>query len=373
VTESWRRRAGPTIARLLDPRVVAAFLASRLILILAAFVAEGLIPRNPALTSGDAAPILRSLTSWDGWYFLGIAREGYHTGAVAGQYHDYAFLPLYPGLVATLSFPWPQFAGLVAVLLANLATLAALLLLVPLGEPLLGRRRASRAAAALAVWPFASAFGMAYSDGLFLALIVGAFLAAEQDRRVWVGMLLGLACLTRFQGIPLILPLWLIEFRRDGWRPRPSQAWLLLGPLAAAGFLASIAFVSGSPTAYLDAQTAWGRNGIGGSGPTETIAASISAYQVALIATLCWAVFLLVFMRRDRLPLPYALVPVLFLVAELSSGSLEAVGRVTMAAFPYVWLIASRRSILATRVWPIVSIGLFTLIALLSFGGYWVP
>jgi hypothetical protein len=27
----------------------------------------------------------------------------------------------------------------------------------------------------------------------------------------------------------------------------------------------------------------------------------------------------------------------------------------------------------ARRAWPIVSVGLFTLIAVLEFGGYWVP
>jgi Gpi18-like mannosyltransferase len=357
----------------LDRNVLAAFFASRLVLVITALVAENLVPRNPALTSGDTAPILRSLTSWDGWYFLGIAREGYHTAAVAGQYHDYAFLPLYPAIVGFLSLPWPALAGLIAVLVSNVAFLFALMLLMQLGTPLIGRRRASIAASWLAIWPFASAFGMAYSDGLFLALIIGAFLAAERDRRATTGILLALACLTRFQGLPLILPLWLLELRRDDWRPRPSQAWLLLGPLAVVAFLAGMAAISGSPTAYLDAQTAWGRNGIGGSAPSQTIAASISPYQVALVAALCWAVFLLVYIRRDRLPIHYSLVPVLFILAELSSGSLEAVGRVTAAAFPYVWLVANRRSIVANRVWPIVSSALFALIAMLSFGGYWVP
>ena len=67
------------------------------------------------------------------------------------------------------------------------------------------------------------------------------------------------------------------------------------------------------------------------------------------------------------------LVPVLFILAELSSGSLEAVGRVTMLAFPFVWLLANRRSLFARRSWPMLSAGLFTAIAILSFGGYWVP
>jgi hypothetical protein len=49
------------------------------------------------------------------------------------------------------------------------------------------------------------------------------------------------------------------------------------------------------------------------------------------------------------------------------------VGRITMLAFPFVWILANRRSALARRTWPLVSVGLFALIAVLQFGGYWVP
>ena len=69
----------------------------------------------------------------------------------------------------------------------------------------------------------------------------------------------------------------------------------------------------------------------------------------------------------------YWLVPVLFIAAELSSGSLEAVGRITMLAFPFVWILANRRSVFARRAWPTISAGLFAIVAVLQFGGYWVP
>jgi hypothetical protein len=96
-------------------------------------------------------------------------------------------------------------------------------------------------------------------------------------------------------------------------------------------------------------------------------------YQAALLGTLLASVFLLVFVRVDRLRPEYWLIPVLFIAAELSSGSLEAVGRITMLAFPFVWILANRRSPTFRRGWPVVSVGLFTLIAVLQFGGYWVP
>lgn len=356
----------------IDTTIVGAFLASRALVLAAAFAAEYLVIPNPVL-EGDGGPFLFSLTTWDGQFYLGVIRDWYHVEPVSGLYRDVAFLPLYPLIVRILSAPWPQFAELIAVLVSNATFLVALGVLARLGEPFLGRRRAVYAAALLAVYPFASVFAMAYTESLFLLLIVAAFLAAERRHRAWTGILLGLACLCRLQGLVLLLPLLLIQLRQDGWRLRPSNAWLLLGPVATMAFLLYVGWLTGSPTGYLDAQRAWGREGFGGAAPNETIGAGVTPYQGVLLLTLCWSVFMLVWVRRDRLRAEYALVPVLFVAAELSSGSLEAVGRITMLAFPYVWLLANRRTNFARRWWPVLSAGLFTLVALLSFAGFWVP
>jgi uncharacterized membrane protein len=65
----------------------------------------------------------------------------------------------------------------------------ALVLLYHLGRPFLGGRRAAMAGVLLAIVPFGVAFAMAYAESLFLALSLGAFLAAERDRRA-LGVLL---------------------------------------------------------------------------------------------------------------------------------------------------------------------------------------
>jgi len=370
----WRERVGALAVELrLDGGLVALFVASRLIILVAAFVAEALIPRNPLLDPGADGPILRSLTSWDGWYYLGIVRDGYQADPVSGAYSNIAFPPLYPMLVRLLSFPIKGSEGIVAILVSNVAFLVALGLLVRLGTPYLGRRRATMAAGLLVIYPFASVFAMAYTESLFLLLMVAAFLAAERGHRAWAGIFLALTVLCRLQGIALILPLAIVMLRQDGWRPRASLGWLLLGPLAGAAFLGYIATITGTPTAFLDAQQAWGREGIGGAPAGTTIGAMFSPYQGALVAILAASTFLLVFVRVDRLRPEYWLVPVLFIVAELSSGSLEAVGRITMLAFPFVWILANRRSVFARRAWPAMSVGLFAIIAVLQFGGYWVP
>lgn len=355
-----------------DAAIVFMFAASRVLILAAAAVAEYLLPRNPVLTSGSTGPVLTSLTSWDGWYYLGIAAGGYQAGPVSGEYSNVAFPPLFPLVVRLLALPAPAYQGLVAVIVSNVAFLFSLSLLARLGSPYLGHRRAVLAACLLAIYPFASVYAMAYTESLFLLLTVAGFLAAERGHRAWAGVLIALAALCRLQGVVLVLPLLVLMLRQDGWRPRRSLGWLILAPIAATGFLLYAASITGSLTAFLDAQQAWGRQGIGGSAPGETVVARFSAYQGALLLSLLWSVWLLVFVRVDRMRVEYVLVPVLFIAAELASGTLEAVGRITMG-FPYVWILASRRSMFARRTWPVVSAGLFTVVAILSFGGYWVP
>ena len=74
-----------------------------------------------------------------------------------------------------------------------------------------------------------------------------------------------------------------------------------MGPLAALAFLLYVGWLTGSLTAYLDAQQAWGREGVGGAESSETVAAMFSPYQGALLLTLCWSIFMLVWARTDRM------------------------------------------------------------------------
>jgi hypothetical protein len=360
----------------LDRQVVLAFLVSRVVVLVAAVLAETVLPRNAALTSGDAGPLLRSLTAWDGWWYLGIARDGYHAAPLAGGYHDYAFFPLYPAVVAVLAWPWPALSGLIAVVLSNVLALLGLGLLVRLGERYLGAERASRAAALLAMAPFSFVFAMAYAESLFLVLSLGAFLAMERGHRAAAGVLIGLASLARLQGVVLALPLALLGWWLDGRRWRPSLLWLGLGPLAVAAFFGYVAWLTGAVGAYGDAQAAWGRGGIGGDPSGGSLGSSLSWQNLVSLVTLLSAVFLLAFFRRDfprnRIPWPYALVPLLFIVAVFLSGILESVGRYVLLAFPLFWQLACRGPSFH-RWWFVASLALLFAAAAASFAGWMVP
>ena len=347
--------------------------ASRAVVLAAAFAAEQVVGRNPLLTSGDGAPIVRSLTAWDGWWYLGIARDGYHVAPLVDGYHDYAFLPLWPALIRLLSWPWPALAGPIAVILANVLFVVALVILVRLGETVVGAERAFLGAILLAIFPFSAVFSMAYAESLFMCLSAGAFLAAERDRRALSGVLVGLAALARLQGAVLAVPVWIVLFLRDGKRLRPSQAWLALGPLAAVGVLIGVSAFAGGAGAYGAAQAAWGRAGVGGAVPDAALASTLSVVNVVQLITLLGAVFLLVFLRPDRIPLPYAALTVLSLGLVFASGSLESIGRHVMSAFPNAWLLAGRRASWFRVGWPIASLLLLFLLSTAMFAGRFVP
>ena len=369
-------RVGPETLRRYAP-LIAAFAVSRLVILVAALLVEaGTFVVNPRLLHGDPAPILRSLTTWDGDWFVGIARTGYHLEAFGDTgYHDYAFFPLYPMLVRVLALPWPNLVGLIAIALNVVLFALALVLLVRLARPHLGEARAIRAAALLALFPFSFVFTMAYSETLTLVLVVLAFLAVERGYAGRAGIAFGLASLTRAQSAFYIVPLFLAARRQGGGRLR----WLALGlgPLATLSYIVWVAFFTGSWNGYFGSYAAWGRNTGGaaaGSGSVgQALAGPLALYFAALMILLMVSVGLFVFVRRDRIPLEYAAIPAIALVMLLVSGSLEAVGRVVLLSFPYSWILASRQHPVWWYGWPVLSVALLAIFSTLTFAGWWVP
>ena len=352
--------------------ILAAWAGSRLLVALAAATAESLIPRNPNLVGASGGPILTSLTSWDGWWYLGIARNGYHVAPLTGQYHDYAFFPLYPALVRLLALATPAFDGFVAVLLSNGLFLVGLWLLYLLTREVLDEERALWSAVLLCLFPFSWVFSMAYGESLFLALSVGSLLAAERGRAGWACALASLAGLTRLPGVLLIVPLALILWRRVP--QRRALAWLVVVPLGAALFAVYVGQLTGSLGAYSAAQSAWGRSGVvTAAAGGQSLGASFDPLRASFLVTLLVLVFLLVYLRPDRIPLPYALLPVLTLASVFASGNLQSVGRLGMVAFPYLWVVAGRRSAWFRSMWPALSAGLLAMMSVAIFAGWYQP
>jgi hypothetical protein len=144
---------------------------------------------------------------WDTGWYLKIAAFGY-----SPQDGTAAYQPLYPFLVRLLAW-FTQDYLLAALLVASLAALAAMLLLYEVvNQEGMGSSAALRSVFWLACFPTAFFLFAAYTDSLFLALVLGAWLAARKGRWLPAGLLGGLAALCRLQGAlltPAFLWLWL--------------------------------------------------------------------------------------------------------------------------------------------------------------------
>jgi len=353
-----------------------AFLVSRLVVLAAALLAEGLVAkglvvRNPLLTSGDSAPILRSLTSWDGWWYLGIARDGYHATPLVAAYHDYVFPPLFPALVRVISAPVPALAGPLSVLLANGLFLVGLLLLYRLSCRVLDPERAVRSCVLLCLFPLSAVFSMTYTESLFLVLMLGSLLAAERGQAPASATFAALAGVTRLVGVLLVLPLGLILWQRLADRRR--LLWLSVVPAGALLFGLYVAGLTGHLTALFEAQAAWGRTGLTPGPADGGSIANATPLGVSLLLALAGYVFLFVFFRTDRIPVAYALLAALLLAVPALSGSLDSIGRYGMIAFPFVWALAGRGSRAMRYGWPVVSTVLLGVCSILLFAGWYYP
>lgn len=207
---------------------------------------------------------------WDGIWFLQVARFGYEDGPTA------AFFPLYPLVLKALG------SGLiVAVLLSTLCFLAALVALHELTALELGPDAARWTVLALAFSPMAFFFSAIYSESLFLALTVGAVLAARRDRWVWAGILGAGAAATRSTGIAVLLALLMLGWSRASWR---QLAWLALVPIGLLAFPIGLQLAGLDPKAPFDAQDVWYRQWAGPLGGVKDGAVAAWAGVRQLVA-----------------------------------------------------------------------------------------
>lgn len=182
---------------------------------------------------------------WDTDWYLKIAAFGYDPadGTVA-------YMPLYPWLTGRLAAPTGNFL-LSALFISNLAALAVFLLFYEVARAEgLTSAQALTAVVFLALFPTAFFLIAAYTDSLFLALVLGAWLSARKGRWALAGLLGALATLTRLQGALLTPVLGLLWLRQGAgvhlleaatWR---KSAALLRSPAWLATLLPALAFLA---------------------------------------------------------------------------------------------------------------------------------
>jgi hypothetical protein len=188
---------------------------------------------------------------WDAGWYLRIAEHGYDVEQTT------PFFPVFPlavrGLGAVVG------SNAVAGVLISLAGAAvAAVLVARIARPVVGAAAAGDAVLYLALCPVAFVFTAVFSEGLFLALAAGAFLAASRDRALLAGTLAAVAIDTRLAAVALVPPLLYLlrprdRSRRELARPLP----LLLMPVALGAYMLYLDDRFGSPLAFQRAQSAF--------------------------------------------------------------------------------------------------------------------
>lgn len=220
------------------------------------------------VTEGNAGDVPPWLTSWDRWdtgLFVKIAHFGYE-GRPA-HYPDAGVVAFFPGepialrLVHVITGNWIAAGLLISAVAGAVASIA----LARLGALESGPTVGSRAVLYLVLSPYAVFLAAAYSEALFLAFALPAWLAARRGRWASAGILAALASTVRITGLFLAVALvvqWLVDRSGPGrWRWRWRDGGYLLLPFAAtAGYFGYLRGITGDWLAWQHAQEDnWGR------------------------------------------------------------------------------------------------------------------
>ncbi len=201
--------------------------------------------------NGAAAAVRMSwqdvITGWvklDSAYFLSIAQTGYHSRNPTA-----AFYPGYPALIRAASYLCLGNMVAAALLVSNVALLAALVVLYRLTAREYDVPTARRAVLYLCLFPTAFFLFIAYSEAVFLLAVVGALALARSRHWGWAALAGIAATLTRSTGIVVAIALAVeaihqtVEDRRSS---APTASWRELAPRAAGRLVASAAPLAGA-------------------------------------------------------------------------------------------------------------------------------
>ena len=201
-------------------------------------VAVGWLVAHLLAGAGDDEPYVlgRGLLAWDGDWYRSLMVHGYDGMPLEGV----RFFPGYVFLSRAVDVVVPGGQATALLVVANLGTLVAMVLLHRLVVvETADEGVARRAVWALALFPPAFVLVWAYSEGPFLALVVGCLLLLRRERWWEAALLAGAAALVRPTGALLMVPA-LCAVARPSVTARGvvgRAAVVSAGPLAAGGYV----------------------------------------------------------------------------------------------------------------------------------------
>lgn len=295
------------------------------------------------------------VTKWDATYYLAVARDGYPRelwrdagGSITGGPH--AFLPLYPLSIRVADRLLPASDVFAAIVVNMLGGAIAAVLLWQLACKVASPANADRTLLVFCFFPGTVALNWPYSEGLMLALYVGAILLLVEERWLWASALGALATATRPNAVPLVLACAWVAWRVGESPPaRRAARAAVAAAVSASGFLLSVVYI-GSRADDLRAWFRVEKEGFEEGTPWKRLPTTIAdvfrdAATFNRVITLVFAliaVVLLVVGLRSNQPGWMKLLTVAGLYFALSANIAQASPRFQLAAIPAFIALASR-------------------------------
>jgi hypothetical protein len=305
--------------------------------------------------------VTEALRSWDGQWFLAIAKDGYQ--GVAPELVDafgrrsaetpLAFFPGYPTLVRWLAgFDGDSGIGLVTAsfTVTIISGVACSYALLRLGERIRGgsRRTGLILVALFAATPMSIVLSMAYSEALFCALAAWSLVGLLERRWILAGVCCAAAGLVRSTGAALVLAVGIaviiaIVKRRDGWRPWVGGA---IAPLGLVGYLWWVGAQTGEWDGWFTLQErGWGTGFDGGAATIkfslEALADARSVLEVTTVGLIAVGVALLVIAIVRKVEWPLVVYAAAVLAMDLcANGLMNSKARLMLPAFTLLIPIA---------------------------------
>ncbi len=203
---------------------------------------------------------------WDSNWYLKIAESGYpkiNINDLRGKETPLAFYPLYPLVIKLLSVVF-GLAG-ASLLASNLFFLFSGLILYELVRRLSGPDLAYKSAVLLFLFPVNFIFSAIQSESLFLFLLLLVFLFLQKKKYLAAGFAGFFLSLSRPVGFLITIPIIIEAFkslpRLESFTKKVELAVAVILPsLGLATFVLYLAHLTGSLTAFLVAENAWGKS-----------------------------------------------------------------------------------------------------------------
>lgn len=308
---------------------------------------------------------------WDAYWYLSIARDGYH---LRGQ-HDISnvvFFPLYPLLVRFLG---PLAGGdlvLAGWIVSNVFLMLAVGVLTRLTAEFHPELDPVLPAAFLLVYPAAFFLNAVYSESLFLFLSLSMIFLALRRNFLLASICAAFASGTRIAGVFLCVPLAVEFLQANGWRALwTRRVWpLALAPAGALAFFTYHWAAFGDFFLYLRVQGFYGRD-FAFEATDFAIRSNPDLVNTLYDLTFTAATIVMGVIALIRFRPSYGLYILVSLAVALASGSNLGVARYSMVLFPIYFIVAGIRSSVGRSAWLFGSTLLLALNIICFVNHYW--